>query len=77
MTWIVKLEVKDDDREWYVTQIRKDGNRCDVTTDKYHAKVYSKRRFFEGLKLEHQVIDVPECERHLYEHEKINYRDFR
>lgn len=77
MAWIVKIETPSDGREWYVTQIRKDKKNCKVISDRYHAKVYENKRFFEGLEIKHEVIEIAEQERHLYEHEKIDYRNFK
>ena len=77
MAWIIKLKIDLHNQDWYVTSVRRDKKNCSATTDRYHACVYRKPRNFNDLEFEHEIIEIPEDELHLYEHEKVDWKNLR
>ncbi|AYV19834.1 hypothetical protein VME0621_05268 [Vibrio mediterranei] len=70
MAWIIKLKTSLNDSDWYVTKINRSKTDCQVTSDRYSAKLYKERYFFEEflahLKSEYEVIKIDNTDVHLY-----------
>ncbi|MGR5361588.1 hypothetical protein ACPV54_12075 [Vibrio mediterranei] len=73
MAWIIKLKTSLNDNDWYVTKINRSKTDCQVTSDRYSAKLYTEKYFFEEfldhLKTEYEVIKINEVDAHLYGNE--------
>jgi hypothetical protein len=71
MAWIIKLKTKLNDNCWYVTKINRKKTDCQVTSNRYGAKVYSQKHFFKDfiarLNSDYEIIEIKPDEVCLYD----------